>query len=85
MSKKVALLVTASFRTRVVVEVPDDWDENKEGDLWFEGDAITDEIADDVATKAEEGFRTCMSCGLYDNIDEVTNDTELPYGSLKWD
>lgn len=80
MSKKVAMLAKAVFYTRIVVEVDDDFDETKKDDIWFEDDIIDDELANEIATQTAHNIINSIDCGIYENIDEVTIDHEMPYG-----
>lgn len=80
MSKKVALLVTTTLATRVIVEVDDNFNENAVGDLWYGDDSpLKEPIANAVATQAAEHYIDSIDCGIYENIDSVVNDTEMPY------
>lgn len=79
--KKIAVLVTTTLRTRVVVEVPDTFDENAEGDLWYSTDEEGNNILPDkVADVAAEQMKDIIDAGIYENIEEAVLDTEMPYG-----
>lgn len=76
-TKKVALLVTAQFRTRVIVEVPQDFDSETTEDVQvgLEGQALRD-----LVFLAESNI--CQAMGndeLGENIVEVVNDLECPF------
>lgn len=80
MSKKVALLVRTTLISRVVVEVDDSFDNKTKRDLWYGDDSpIGEELANKVATQAAEKYREAIDCGIYDLIDDVTNDLSVPY------
>lgn len=76
--KKVAFLVKASVMTRVVVDVPDDFNEDT--------DAIPMESWDDAARVAIPRLKDNISD--FDCIEEVDVDYEVPYDAeydKEWD
>lgn len=84
MSKKVALLVTTTVMTRVVVEVPDDFDDKTDKELWYEESGITQDLSFEIARKAtDQTIDNLNMDGAYLFIDEVHNDLECP--ADEWD
>ena len=76
--KKVALLVKASVMTRVVVDVPDDFNENT--------DAIPMESWDKAARVAIPRLKNNIND--FDSIEEIDVDYEMPYDAeydKEWD
>lgn len=67
--KKQAVLVLASVMTRVIVDVPDDFNEVT--------DAIPGEIWEDAVNKAIPRLKENIN--EFDSIEEVYADTEFPY------
>lgn len=77
--KKVAYLVDVSFRTRVVVEVPDDFNENEESILPQEAyDSLIAQTNEHLIDKIDNDE-------VNDNLEEYYPDDECPYGSLPSD
>ena len=76
--KKVALLVKASVMTRVVVDVPDDFNEDT--------DAIPMESWDKAARVAIPRLKNNIND--FDSIEEIDVDTDCPYDAeydKEWD
>lgn len=76
--KKVALLVKASVMTRVVVDVPDDFNEDT--------DAIPMESWDNAARVAIPRLKDNIND--FDSIEEIDVDYEMPYDAeydKEWD
>lgn len=76
--KKVALLVKASVMTRVVVDVPDDFNEDT--------DAIPMESWDKAASVAIPRLKNNIN--EFDSIEEIDVDYEMPYDAeydKEWD
>lgn len=76
--KKVALLVKASVMTRVVVDVPDDFNEDT--------DAIPMESWDKAARVAIPRLKNNIN--EFDSIEEIDVDYEMPYDAeydKEWD
>ena len=76
--KKVALLVKASVMTRVVVDVPDDFNEDT--------DAIPMESWDKAARVAIPRLKNNIND--FDSIEEIDVDYEMPYDAeydKEWD
>lgn len=76
--KKVALLVKASVMTRVVVDVPDDFNEDT--------DAIPMESWDSAARVAIPRLKNNIND--FDSIEEIEVDYEMPYDAeydKEWD
>ena len=76
--KKVALLVKASVMTRVVVDVPDDFNEDT--------DAIPMESWDNAARVAIPRLKNNIND--FDSIEEIDVDYEMPYDAeydKEWD
>jgi hypothetical protein len=76
--KKVALLVKASVMTRVVVDVPDDFNENT--------DAIPMESWDNAVRVAIPRLKNNIND--FDSIEEIDVDYEMPYDAeydKEWD
>ena len=76
--KKVALLVKASVMTRVVVDVPDDFNEDT--------DAIPMESCDKAARVAIPRLKNNIND--FDSIEEIDVDYEMPYDAeydKEWD
>lgn len=76
--KKVALLVRASVMTRVVVDVPDDFNEDT--------DAIPMESWDNAARVAIPRLKNNIN--EFDSIEEIDIDYEMPYDAeydKEWD
>lgn len=67
--KKQAVLVLASVMTRVIVDVPDDFNEAT--------DAIPNESWEDAVNKAIPRLKENIND--FDSIEEVYADTECPY------
>lgn len=77
--KKVAYLVDVSFRTRVVVEVPDDFNENEETSLPQEAyDSLLTQTSEHLIDKIDNDE-------VNDNLEDYNPDSECPYGSLPCD
>lgn len=71
MTKK-AFLVDISIRTRVIVDIPDECsDHNPETN-----DGLWKEIADKAEIQVGEDIWDYL---IYDNVTEITEDTEMPY------
>lgn len=76
--KKVAFLVKASVMTRVVVDVPDDFNEDT--------DAIPMESWDNAARVAIPRLKNNIN--EFDSIEEIDVDYEMPYDAeydKEWD
>jgi hypothetical protein len=76
--KKVALLVKASVMTRVVVDVPDDFNEDT--------DAIPMESWENAARVAIPRLKNNIN--EFDSIEEIDVDYEMPYDAeydKEWD
>jgi len=78
--KKVALIVTTTLKTRVVVDVPDDFDVRTDENLLFNSSNVDDNLLDVIEEKARTNYIDNMSYGIFENIDEIVNDFEVPYG-----
>lgn len=66
---KKAFLVSANVMTRVVVDVEDD-------------NTISDELHFKIVDKAKDNLLYNLTCDYYDCVEDVTEDIEVPYGSL---
>jgi hypothetical protein len=70
---KKAFLVDVVLRTRVVVDVPDNWDEN-------------DDVLDNIGQVACDRLTDFVMSGdnpiCLDNVGEINEDSEIPYGEL---
>lgn len=78
--KKVALIVTTTLKTRVVVDAPDDFDVRTDENLLFNSSNVDDSLLDVIEEKARTNYIDNMSYGIFENIDEIVNDFEVPYG-----
>lgn len=82
--KKVAMLARTVLWTRVVVNVPDEWDENQTVEL-TDADAVSDELLTAIADAAAPQLIDRIHNGeLIENIDGVWNDTECPYDEIDY-
>lgn len=76
--KKVAYLVDVSFRTRVVVEVPYDFNENK--------DSLPQEAYDSLLSQTSQHLIDKIANDeVNDNLEDYYPDSECPYGSFPCD
>ena len=66
---KKAFLVSANVITRVVVDVEDN-------------NTISDELHFKIVDKAKDNLLYNLTCDYYDCVEDVTEDIEMPYGSL---
>jgi hypothetical protein len=74
---KVAFLVDYSIMTRVVVDIPNDvnvGDINENDEIWAK-----------IAQAANEKMKKDMSVFCCDNIIEINEDTECPFGTFTSD
>lgn len=81
MTKKVALLVKTTFFSRVVVEVPEDWDSTTKKELWLDNTIpIHGKMEDDIIKQTQTKLAKCIADegNVYENIEEVFNDVEFP-------
>lgn len=81
MTKKVALLVKTTFFSRVVVEVPEDWDSTTKKELWLDNTIpLHGKMEEDIIKQTQTKLAKCIADGsnVYENIEEVFNDVTLP-------
>ena len=71
-----AFLVDVCLRTRVVVDVPDDWDEHTD---------VVDKISELACKKLTEQVMSSGNPICLDNVTEIEEDYECPYGELEED
>lgn len=84
MSKKVALLVKTTFISRVVVDVPDDWDSTNINNLWIGNEIpLHDKLENDIIKQTQANLKKSVEDGsnVFENIEEVLNDVECPVDS----
>lgn len=84
MHKKVALLVKTTFISRVVVEVPEDWNSTNANDLWVGNEIpLHGKLEDDIIKQTQASLSQCVKDGsnVFENIEEVLNDVECPVDS----
>jgi len=84
MSKKVALLVKTTFISRVVVDVPDDWNSTNANDLWTGNEIpLHGKLEDEITKQTQASLKQCVEDGsnVFENIEEVLNDVECPVDS----
>lgn len=75
---KVAKLITVSLTTRVVVDQPDNY--NEESDVEYLA------LEQEALNKARQDFRSLVDHdSLNEYITEFKDDTEIPYGELQQD
>lgn len=79
MSKKVAFLVDMAMMTRVVVEVPDEFNE-------MEDSAFEPLVFNEIVKKATANYIERINNNeVGENITEVVTDDECPYGTFPTD
>lgn len=84
MAKKAALIVRTEFVTRVVVDVPDDFDTETTNELFYGDNPIIPENSETENQLVEETLgkivkEVTVNHSIYPNITEVHNDLENPY------
>lgn len=81
MAKKVALLVKTTFISRVVVEVPENWDSTTKKELWL-GNTIPlhGKMEDDIIKQTQTKLAECIAdrSNVFENVEEVFNDVACP-------
>lgn len=74
---KVAFLVDYSIRTRVIVDIPDNINPMDIKDC--------DPIWDKIVATANENVKTNPSVFSHDNVVEIEEDMECPFGTFEFD
>jgi hypothetical protein len=70
---KKAFLVDVTLRTRVIVDVPENWDENE---------TTLDKIGLIACEKLTEQIRSNENPICLDNVGEIEEDYECPFGTF---
>ncbi len=70
---KKAFLVDVTFRTRVIVDVPENWDENE---------TTLDKIGLIACEQLTEQIRSNENPICLDNVGEIEEDYECPFGTF---
>lgn len=81
MTKKVALLVKTTFFSRVVVEVPEDWDSTTKKELWLDNTIpLHGKMEDDIIKQTQTKLAECIADrnNVFENVEEVFNDVACP-------
>lgn len=74
---KVAFLVDYSIRTRVIVDIPDDVNPTEIKD--------NDPVWEKIVETANEDVKTDPSVFCYDNVMQIEEDMECPFGTFEFD